>query len=115
MAALAVAEPGAGSDVAGLRTHATRVDGGWVVNGAKTFIAGGVRANILVCAVRTTATDPNARHQGISFLLIEKGDGVTASPLRKLGWHASDTAEIGFDDVFVPARTCSGPSTAAST
>ena len=108
VAALAITEPGAGSDVAGLRTHATRVDGGWVVNGAKTFITGGVRADVLVCAVRTTAADPEARHQGISFLLIEKGDGVTASPLRKLGWHASDTAEIAFDDVFVPAENLLG-------
>ena len=108
VAALAITEPGAGSDVAGLRTRATRVDGGWVVNGAKTFITGGVRADVLVCAVRTTDTDPQARHQGISFLLIEKGDGLTASPLRKLGWHASDTAEIAFDDVFVPAENLLG-------
>jgi acyl-CoA dehydrogenase len=110
IAALAITEPGAGSDVAGIRTHAQRVDGGFVVNGAKTFITGGVRAGILVTAVRTKEMDPAARHQGISFLIIERGDddGVTASPLRKLGWHASDTAEIGFSDVFVPEENLLG-------
>ncbi len=124
VAALAITEPGAGSDVAGLRTHAERVDGGWVVNGAKTFITGGVRADVLVCAVRTsTKPEPDdsrgvgsgaaggrarARHEGISFLLIEKGEGVSASPLRKLGWHASDTAEIAFADVFVPEENLLG-------
>ena len=105
LAALAITEPGAGSDVAALRTRARRTDGGWVVNGSKLYITGGVRADILVTAVATT---PEGGHQGISFLIIERGEGVTSSPLRKLGWHASDTAEIGFDDVFVargePAR-----------
>jgi acyl-CoA dehydrogenase len=105
IAALAITEPGAGSDVAGIRTHARRVDGGWVVNGAKTFITGGVRADILVTAVKTT---PAAGHHGISFLIVERGPGVSASPLRKLGWHASDTAEIAFDDVFVPAENLLG-------
>jgi acyl-CoA dehydrogenase len=99
IAALAITEPGAGSDVAGIRTYAKRVDDGYLVNGSKTFITGGVRADILVTAVKTK---PDGGHQGLSFLIIEKGDGVTASPLKKLGWHASDTAEIGFQDVFVP-------------
>src|SRR5581483_6496124 len=76
-----------------------RVDEGFVVNGAKTFITGGVRADILVTAVKTTA---EGGHRGLSFLIIERGPGVTSSALRKLGWHASDTAEIAFDDVFVP-------------
>jgi acyl-CoA dehydrogenase len=108
IAALAITEPGAGSDVAGIRTHARRVDGGYVVNGAKTFITGGVRADILVTAVKTTA---EGGHRGISFLIIETNPdhpGVSASPLRKLGWHASDTAEIAFDDVFVPAQNLLG-------
>jgi acyl-CoA dehydrogenase len=110
IAALAITEPGAGSDVAGIRTHAQRVDGGFVVNGAKTFITGGVRAEILVTAVRTKEMNPPARHQGISFLIVERheGDGVTTSPLRKLGWHASDTAEIGFQDIFVPEENLLG-------
>jgi acyl-CoA dehydrogenase len=105
IAALAITEPGAGSDVAGIRTQARRVDGGYVVNGAKTFITGGVRADILVTAVRTTA---EGGHHGISFLIVERGPGVTSSALRKLGWHASDTAEIAFDDVFVPEQNLLG-------
>ena len=105
VAALAITEPGAGSDVAGIRTRARRVDGGYVVNGSKTFITGGVRADVLVTAVKTTA---DGGHHGLSFLLVEKSDGVTASPLRKLGWHASDTAEIAFDDVFVPEENLLG-------
>jgi acyl-CoA dehydrogenase len=105
IAALAITEPGAGSDVAGIRTHARRVDGGYVVNGSKTFITGGVRADILVTAVRTTQ---EGGHHGVSFLIIERGPGVTSSPLRKLGWHASDTAEIGLDDVFVPEENLLG-------
>ncbi len=105
IAALAITEPGAGSDVASIRTHARRVDGGYVVNGAKTFITGGVRADILVTAVKTTE---DGGHHGISFLIVERGPGVSSSPLRKLGWHASDTAEIGFDDVFVPEENLLG-------
>jgi acyl-CoA dehydrogenase len=96
--ALAITEPEAGSDVASIRTRAERVDGGWLVSGAKTFITNGVRADFYVCAVRTGG----AGHGGLSFLVIERGDGVTASPLRKLGWRASDTAELAFDEVFVP-------------
>jgi acyl-CoA dehydrogenase len=105
IAALAITEPGAGSDVAGIRTRARRVDDGYVVNGSKTFITGGVRADILVTAVKTTE---DGGHHGISFLILERGPGVTSSPLRKLGWHASDTAEIAFDDVFVPEENLLG-------
>jgi acyl-CoA dehydrogenase len=96
--ALAITEPDAGSDVASTRTRAVRVDGGWVVNGAKTFITNGVRADFYVTAVRTG----EAGHGGLSFLVIERGEGVRASKLEKLGWHASDTGEIAFEDVFVP-------------
>ncbi len=101
IAALAITEPGGGSDVAAVRTRAVPVDGGWVVNGEKTYITGGVRAGVYVTAVRTT---PEGGHAGMSFLAIEAGEGVTASPLRKLGWHASDTATVAFGDVFVPAE-----------
>ena len=105
IAALAITEPGAGSDVAAIRTEARRVEGGFVVSGAKTFITGGVRADILVTAVKTTR---EGGHGGLSFLIVERGPGVTSSPLRKLGWHASDTAEIGLDDVFVPEENLLG-------
>ena len=97
--ALAITEPDAGSDVAGVRTRAVKVDGGWLVNGAKTYITNGVRADFYVTAVRTR---DEAGHGSLSFLVIEKGEGVRASKLEKLGWHASDTGEIAFADVFVP-------------
>ena len=106
IAALAITEPGAGSDVAAIRTDARRTEGGYVVNGSKLFITGGVRADALVTAVKTK---PEGGHHGISFLIIDRGEGVTASPIRKLGWHASDTAEIAFDDVFVPDANLLGP------
>jgi acyl-CoA dehydrogenase len=70
-----------------------------VVNGAKTFITNGVRAAFYVAAVRTGS---EGGHRGLSFLVIERGPGVSARPLRKLGWHASDTAEVAFADVAVP-------------
>ena len=99
IAALAITEPDAGSDVAAIRTRAERVDGGWLVNGAKTFITNGVRADFYVTAVKTR---PEGGHRALSFLVVDAGDGVTARPLEKLGWHASDTAEIAFEDVAVP-------------
>jgi acyl-CoA dehydrogenase len=97
--ALAITEPDAGSDVAAVRTRARRVEGGWVVDGAKTFITNGVRASFYVTAVKTS---DEGGHRGLSFLVVERGAGVTARPLRKLGWHASDTAEVAFDGVAVP-------------
>ncbi|HST54619.1 MAG TPA: acyl-CoA dehydrogenase family protein [Solirubrobacteraceae bacterium] len=103
--ALGITEPGAGSDVAALRTHAKRVDGGWVVNGEKTYITNGVRAHYIVTAVKTTE---HGGHHGISFLIIDRQDGVRSSKLEKLGWHASDTATISFEDVFVPEQNLLG-------
>ena len=107
IAALGITEPGAGSDVAGIRTRARRVDGGWVVNGSKTFITNGLRADFVVTAVRTT---DQGGHEGLSFLLIERGmEGFAASrKLEKLGWHASDTGELHFQDVFVPEENLLG-------
>ena len=105
IAALAITEPGAGSDVAALRTRAQRVDGGWLVNGEKTYITNGVRAHFLVTAVQTTA---QGGHHGISFLIVDRQEGVTSAKLEKLGWHASDTATIAFEDVFVPDENLLG-------
>jgi acyl-CoA dehydrogenase len=105
IAALAITEPDAGSDVASIRTFAKKVDGGYLVNGSKTFITGGVRADLLVTAVKTTQ---EGGHRGLSFLVIEKGPGVEARALEKLGWHASDTALISFEDVFVPEENLLG-------
>jgi acyl-CoA dehydrogenase len=97
--ALGITEPGAGSDVAGLRTSAERVDGGWVLNGEKTYITNGVRAHFIVTAAKTT---PEGGHHGISFFIVDRSEGVSSSKLEKLGWHASDTATIAYQDVFVP-------------
>lgn len=105
IAALAITEPDAGSDVASIRTQARRVDGGYLVNGSKMFITGGVRANVIVTAVKTK---PEGGHHGLSFLIIERGPGIESSAIEKLGWHASDTAHITFDDVFVPEENLLG-------
>ncbi len=105
--ALGITEPGAGSDVAAIRTTARRVDGGYLVNGSKTFITNGVRADFVVTAVKTGS---DGGHQGLSFLVIERGsEGFSVSrKLEKMGWHASDTAELAFEDVFVPAGNLLG-------
>ena len=103
--ALGITEPGAGSDVASIATRAERVDGGFLVNGEKTYITNGVRAHFIVTAVKTTQ---QGGHHGISFLIIDRGEGVSSSKLKKLGWRASDTATIAFQDVFVPEENLLG-------
>lgn len=106
--ALGITEPGAGSDVASLRTRAVRDGDGWIVNGAKTFITNGTRADFVVTACRTTE---GGGHGGISFLVIETDSPgfEVVSHLEKLGWRASDTAEISLTDVHVPAENLLGP------
>jgi acyl-CoA dehydrogenase len=106
IAALGITEPDAGSDVAGIKTRARRVEGGFLVNGSKMFITNGVRADFIVTAVKTTE---EGGHHGISFLIVDRGEGVSASAIEKMGWHASDTALISFDDVFVPEENLLGP------
>jgi len=106
--ALGITEPGAGSDVAAIRTSARKLNGAYVVNGSKTFITNGVRADFLVCATKTTE---QGGHRGISFLILERempGYEV-ARKLEKLGWHSSDTAELSFTDVEVPEENLLGP------
>jgi len=103
--ALGITEPDAGSDVAGIRTQARKVEGGWLVNGSKMFITNGVRADFIVTAVKTRA---EGGHQGLSFLIVDAGEGVHASPIEKLGWHASDTGLIALEDVFVPEENLLG-------
>ncbi len=103
--ALAVTEPGGGSDVARLTTRAERVAGGFRVNGSKLYITSGIRADYLLVAVRTGG--PGA--SGISLLLVDADTpGITRTPLKKIGWWASDTAAIYFDDVFVPQERLVG-------
>jgi acyl-CoA dehydrogenase len=103
--ALGITEPGAGSDVAAVATRAEPVDGGFIVNGEKTYITNGVRADFIVTAVKSSA---EGGHHGISFLIVDRGEGVVSAKLEKLGWHASDTATISFQDVFVPSENLLG-------
>lgn len=107
IAALAITEPGGGSDVAALRCRAVRDGDHYVVNGEKTFITSGVQADLLTVAVRTDAGDPGPG--GISLLVID-GDtpGLERRALQKMGWHASDTAHLTFTDCRVPAANLVG-------
>jgi acyl-CoA dehydrogenase len=107
IAALAVTEPGGGSDVANLTTRAERDGDVYVVNGAKTFITSGCRADLVTCAVRTGGPG----HGGVSLLVIEKSTpGFTvAKKLRKTGWWASDTGELAFENCRVPVANRIGP------
>jgi len=98
--ALAVTEPGGGSDVASITTRAVRDGDSYVVNGEKTFITSGIRADYLTTAVRTGGEGAS----GISLLVIPADlPGITRTPLEKMGWWASDTASISFTDARVPA------------
>ncbi len=103
---LAVTEPGGGSDVASIRTTAVRDGDHFVVNGAKTFITSGVRADFVTTAVRTGGPG----HAGVSLLVVERGTpGFTVDrALSKMGWHCSDTAELSFTDVRVPVANLVG-------
>jgi alkylation response protein AidB-like acyl-CoA dehydrogenase len=110
---LGITEPGAGSDVAGIRTKAVRDGDEYVISGAKTFITNGPRGDFIVLVAKT---DPDARHEGISLFLVDLRDerdehvpGFTVSrELEKMGMHASDTGELTFDEVRVPAENLLG-------
>lgn len=102
IAALAISEPGAGSDVAGVRLEARRDGGDYVLSGTKTFITSGAKADFVTTLART-ADDP---HGGLTFFVVEtKAEGFSAErTLKKTGWRASDTAELIYNDVRVPAE-----------
>jgi acyl-CoA dehydrogenase len=106
IAALGITEPGGGSDVANLKTTAVRDGSEYVVNGSKTFITNGSRADQISCAVRTGGEG----HGGISLLVIEKGTPgfTTSKPLKKMGWQSSDTAALYFDACRVPVDNLIG-------
>jgi len=105
ISALAITEPGGGSDVAALKTTARRDGADYVVNGEKTFITSGMRADFYTVAVRTGG--PGA--SGVSLLLVERErEGFTRTPLKKMGWWCSDTATLHFDNVRVPAGNLVG-------
>ena len=104
IAALAITEPGAGSDVASLRTTARRDGGDWVIEGEKVFITSGMRADWITMAVRTG--DPGSKGSGGISMILVPGDvaGLSRSKLDKMGWWCSDTAHLRMDGVRVPAR-----------
>jgi len=105
ISALAITEPDGGSDVAAIRTRAERVGDHFVVNGAKMFITSGMRADFYTVAVRTGGSGKG----GISLLLIERSTpGFSQTPLKKMGWWASDTAALHFEDCRVPAGNLIG-------
>lgn len=99
--AIAMTEPGTGSDLRGIRTAGQKVGGGWIVNGAKTFITNGIQSDLVIVVVRT---DPEGGSRGFSLLVVERDmpGFQRGRKLDKLGLHAQDTAELFFDDVFVP-------------
>jgi long-chain-acyl-CoA dehydrogenase len=99
--AVAMTEPGIGSDLASMNTTALRDGDDYVVNGSKTFITNGINADLVVTAVKT---DPSQRHKGLSLLVLERGmpGFERGRNLEKIGFHAQDTAELFFNDVRVP-------------
>jgi alkylation response protein AidB-like acyl-CoA dehydrogenase len=105
--AIAMTEPGIGSDLASMSTSAVRDGDHFVVNGAKTFITNGINADLVITAVKT---DPSQRHAGMSLLVIERGmEGFERGRnLEKVGMHAQDTAELFFTDVHVPTDNLLG-------
>ena len=104
---LAITEPGGGSDVQAVRTSAIKEGDHYIVNGSKTFITNGVLSDFLIVVVKTNPDVKASR--GISLLIIDRDTpGVSATYLDKLGWRASDTGEIAFDDVRVPTHNLLG-------
>ncbi|MDT7827826.1 acyl-CoA dehydrogenase family protein [Pricia sp. S334] len=103
---LGVTEPFGGSDVAGMRTTATKEGDSYIINGSKTFITNGVYGDYTILAAKT---DPSAGNKGISIFIVDlDSKGVSKNKLNKLGWRASDTAELAFDNVEVPAANLMG-------
>ncbi|WP_394421865.1 acyl-CoA dehydrogenase family protein [Tenacibaculum mesophilum] len=103
---LCITEPFGGSDVAGMRTTAIKKGDSYVINGSKTFITNGVYSDYLVVAAKT---NPDDKHKGMSIFIVDRDTpGISSTKLDKLGWRASDTAEIAFDNVVIPAENLMG-------
>jgi acyl-CoA dehydrogenase len=109
LTAVAMTEPGTGSDLAGMRTTAVQDGDDWIINGAKTFITGGMQADLVIVVARTL-TDPDNRRRGLTLFVVEDGmPGFTRGrELEKMGCKVQDTAELSFVDVRVPARNVLG-------
>ena len=103
---LCITEPFGGSDVAGMRTTAVKKGDKYIINGSKTFITNGVYSDYLVVAAKT---NPEDKYKGMSIFVIDRGTpGISSTKLDKLGWRASDTAEIAFDNVEIPVENLMG-------
>lgn len=103
---LCITEPFGGSDVAGMRTTAIKHEDHYIVNGSKTFITNGVYSDYLIVAAKT---NPELGNKGISIFVLDRAmEGISATKLNKLGWKASDTGEIAFDNVKVPVENLMG-------
>jgi acyl-CoA dehydrogenase len=103
---LAISEPGGGSDVASMRTTAVKDGDNWIINGSKTFITNGVLSDYLIISAKT---EPELKQAGISMFVVDRNTvGLSATKLDKLGWRASDTAEMAFADMRVPADALLG-------
>ena len=107
MSAIAMTEPSTGSDLASIRTSAIREGDGYLVNGAKTFITNGINSDLVITAVKT---DPNEKHKGMTLMVVERGMSgfERGRNLDKLGMKSQDTAELFFDNVFVPKENVLG-------
>jgi len=106
ISSIGITEPDAGSDAQNIKTRAEDKGDHYLVNGSKTFITNGVYGDLIVTVVKT---NPDAGAAGVSLLVIEqKMEGVSATKLKKLGWHCSDTAELSFDNVKVPKENLIG-------
>jgi alkylation response protein AidB-like acyl-CoA dehydrogenase len=105
--AIAMTEPGAGSDLAGIRTSAVRDGDDWIINGSKTFISSGINCDLVVVVCRT---DPEAGHKGFTLLVVERDmEGFSRGrKLDKMGLHAQDTSELNFENVRVPSANVLG-------
>ncbi len=103
---LCITEPFGGSDVAGMRTTAVKEGDTYVINGSKTFITNGIYSDYLIVAAKT---NPEDKHKGMSIFLVDRDTkGVSSTKLDKLGWRASDTGEIAFDNVVIPKENLMG-------
>ena len=109
VSAIAMTEPGIGSDLAGVTTTAVRDGDDWILNGNKTFITGGINADLVIVVARTSK-DPDNRRKGLSLLVVEADmpGFIRGRNLHKIGMKSSDTAELTFDNVRVPARNLLG-------
>ena len=106
ISSIGITEPGAGSDVQGIKTKAIKDGDHYIVNGAKTFITNGVYGDLIITVVKT---NPELGAAGVSLLLIDQDTpGISRRKLKKLGWHCSDTAELNFDNVKVPVTNLIG-------